>query len=96
MSVSPENVAAHIVDTITDAQRAFILRMDPHASDQAITRDDWDNIDPRIETGKDWPDVYWFGGMKLSWPDNEERITFRFNKIGLAVRAMLAAREDQS
>jgi hypothetical protein len=86
----PSAVEQIILDRIDSAQRAFILRMKPHRNDQRINAADWDAIDPCVEVPNDWPDTYWFGGMRLTWVNNRATRTFRFNEAGLNVRGFLA------
>jgi hypothetical protein len=86
----------YIMPRLTSGQRAFILRMSPHRLEQAITQADWDEVEPKVDNDDPdgWPYWYWFGGMLLQWPagraaENPE-LTFRFNEVGLEVRAAIA------
>lgn len=74
-------------------QRDFIIRMKPHTSSQIISEWDFENIDPNVDVGDSFPDVYWFGGMRLTWPAGRARRTFCFNEAGLNVRAVLVAEQ---
>jgi len=83
-----------ILDRLDQGQRAFILRMKPTLEDQRITPADWDDIDPCVDVGKDqYPSAYWFGRKCARWwPDTDGiDLSFRFNEVGLEVRAALTA-----
>jgi hypothetical protein len=82
-----------ILARIDGEQRAFILRMKPHRRRQRMTKADMHNVDCCVETGWEYPDVYWFGGMRASSGAGSTRWTysFMFNEVGLEVRAALTS-----
>jgi hypothetical protein len=84
----------HIAEQLSEAQRAFIVRMEPHREEQPITLDDWDSIDPSVESGMEYPHTLWFGGMIRMFAGGDESFSFRFNETGLAVRATLQGGGD--
>ena len=97
MNPTDDNVV-EIAGKLTEAQREFILRMKPHARERNISSADWDQIEPCVEIENDgpyWPDTIWFGGMRLTWPNNRAKRTFCFNELGLAVRAHLLSRDTE-
>ncbi len=83
-------VADIILERLTKAQSAFILRMRPHQRQQVMNSAEWNAVDCCVDSGIEWPDVYWFGGMRLNWVLGRRQIRFQFNEVGLEVRNRLA------
>lgn len=80
-----------ILANLTDRQKAFIIKMKPHADSQIISAGDFEAVDPCINLDCDiWPQTYWFGGMRCTWRAGRARRTFQFNDDGLDVRAALS------
>lgn len=80
-----------ILGLLNQWQRDFILKMKPHDRDQRMSKADWHFVDPCVDLDPgEWPNTYWFGGMRAAWPAKRCRRTFRFNAVGLEVRAHLA------
>lgn len=93
-------VAQLIIDGLDAPQRQFIMKMQPHRESQRISAADWEAVEPCVRYDDEWPDTYWFGGMRLTWVRNRAQRTFTFNEVGLKVRALLAqgikARSDET
>lgn len=80
-----------LLDNLNDRQRAFILKMKPHAQSQRMSATDWESVDACIDLGDEfWPSTYWFGGMRLTWVNGRATRTFCFNADGLDVRAAIS------
>jgi hypothetical protein len=105
MSITPKPEApmnnpttpAQIAERMSEAQREFVLRMQPNRETQDITPADWGAITPCVPSGLDYPDVIWFGGMRnnLGKTPDQDEITFMFNETGLAVRDHLLSEQSK-
>jgi hypothetical protein len=89
---SRDPVVTILLTNLDRAQRNFIVRMKPHREPQVISKRDWDDVEPCVDIGDGYPDTYWFGGMRLTWPGGgRAKRVFQFNDCGIQVRAILLA-----